>query len=699
MSLSAQVAAHHGAPALFINGQPHTGCMFWHSRIQDAAEDIRLFRDAGVSLFTTGFPCSFDAAGNCDFSGIDLVMKQVLAANPEALVLPRIGLEPPEWWLKLHPEEVQVHYDANNGDEFHRYVSFASARWLADVSAHLPGLIRYCEERWGDHVFGYHLCAGACGEWSYSWDPVLSGYSPVQQQAFRAWLRQRYGHDVAALRRAWHDEVVTFESAVMPRERTRPPLAWPRIWSVFKPDTERRFIDGLIFHSEAVARAILHFSQVTKAALLELGRQKLCGVFYGYHVCNLGTPYVAHNAGHHANALLLASPDIDFISAPLNYNERHAGGMYHSQLLPQSVRLHGKLYYDEDDTFTHLAKETPWRPHCRDAAETAHVLWRNFAGTAREAGAFWWMDHDGDGWYRDAHVMHAVKSMRQFAEARLTGPRAALAQIAVVYSPQSYAFMRYDAALVDALGPKQLSEILAIGAPCDIYETGDLERLFATDAARPYRLVIFADALYLSDAERQTVRQKVAGHGRTLLWIYGGGWLTDSGVSPEAMATVTGIRVKLNDLVGPVRATTYVTGTRLTYGTCADIGPELVGDDPEAEALGWMLYRGQPALLRKPQPGWTSIWSGAPILPAAVLRQFARDAGVHIFADAGDYLTGDEHMLCLHAAFAGERSLTLATPADVCDVRTGKTIIRNASNFTVYLDRGQTGVWALTPTA
>lgn len=700
-ALTAKVADHHGVPTLFVNGQPHSGCMFWHSRVPEAAPDLRLFHDAGIDLFTCGLDASYGADGGWDFTRFDATMDAVLAANPKALVLPRIWLEPPKWWLERYPDEVQVHYDAVNGDEIRRYISFGSRRWREDTGRLLPELIRHGEERWGEHLFGYHLCAGACGEWSYSWDPVVSGYSVAQQAAFRDWLRQRYAGDQDALRQAWADAAVTFDAATVPppAQRVRNRHAWPRTWSCFRPDTERRAIDYLLFHSEAVATAINHFARLTKTTLRELGREKLCGVFYAYHVCNLDTPYVAHNAGHHAAALVLASPDIDFISAPLNYDERHAGGGYHSQLLPHSVRLHGKLYYDEDDTFTHLAKETPWRPKCRDAAETVNILWRNFAATVREGGAYWWMDHDGQGWYRDAKVMAAVAGMRRFAERQLADPRRrAVAQVAVVYSPRSHAFLRYDPALVDALGPKQLSEILALGAPCDFYETGDLDLLLHQDWARHYRLIIFCDALYLSDDERRTIRLRLAGAKRTLLWCYAAGLLTETDVSPEAMTALTGIRVRLNDRVGPLRAETFLTGTRLTYGTCAEVGPELVGDDPEAEPLAWSLYRGQPLLMRRPfSAGWTSIWSGAPVLPAAVLRQVARDAGVHVYADSGDWLTAAADFLCLHAAFAGERTLTLAAPADVLDVRTGKPLAHGAENFTVFLERGQTGVWTLCP--
>ncbi len=688
------VRPHGGAPTLFLNDQPHPGCQFWHSRPLTAGEDFQRFAAAGVHLYTTGFPLRLAEDGTLDVSPVAQTMAAILAADPEALVMPRIGLEPSDWWLARYPDEVQVHYDAVNGDEIRRSIAFGSARWRTDMGMALPTMLQACEAQWGEHLLGYHLCAGACGEWAYSWSPVISGYSPAQRAGFQAWLRARYG-TVEALRTAWDDASASFATAHVPRGRVRNPFLWPRIWSIFDPARDRQLIDYQRYHSETVAEAIGHFAGIARQALTALGRRKLLGVFYGYHFGNVDTPYVAHNAGHHALATVLASPDVDFISAPLSYHERHAGGLYYTQLLPGSVRLAGKLYYDEDDTFTHRAQETPWRPKCKDAAETAHVLWRNFAGTLRECGAFWWMDHDGEGWYRDDALMAEVAGMAGLAQARLGEDRTPTAQIAVLASPASQAHLRYDAALVDALLPLQLSELISLGAPADYYMVSDVARLAAEPWSANYRFIVVLDALYLSEAERAALARWAKSDGRTVLWCYGAGLLTDTAVSPAAQAALTGLWVRLIDRVGPLRAETYLTGTRLTYGGTRDIGPELVGDDPDAEALGWSLYRGQPVLLRRRFPTWTSLWSGVPTLPAAVLREFARDAGVHLYLETGDRVWADRGLLTVHAAFEGPRTITLPTPATVEDVRTGRLVAVDATEIPLTLRRGETAVWRL----
>jgi len=709
-----EVRMHNGAPTLFINDAPHNACMFWHSKPMDAGEDIRLFADAGVHLFTTGLSAEMQQDGSFDVSHLTQLMRVILSANPKALVMPRVWLEPPKWWFEQHPDEMQVHYDAVTGDKVRRYVSFSSQRWLNDMGAALPNLLRLCEERWGDHIIGYHLCAGACGEWSYSWAPVLSGYSISQRAAFQRWLRERYGGDVGRLRRAWADDAVTFETAEVPRNRVRDRNAWPAMWSIFKPQSEQRCIDYLTFHSEAVADAITHFARITKRTLREMGREKICGVFYAYHIPNEDVPWAVYNAGHHAHKPVLESPDIDFISSPMTYNLRQAGGHYHSQLLPGSVRLHGKLYWCEDDTFTHLARETPWRPKCRDAKETADVLWRNFAGTLCEAGAYWWMDHDGEGWYRDDRLMAEVAAMARLAGQRLDSDKTPDAQIAVLASPDSMNYLRYDSALADALLPDMISELLCVGAPFDLYGVDDLELLWGQETGRQqpadtaswsnnYRMFIFLDALYLSDRQRAAIRRVLADGNRTALWFYGAGLAggakgvshAEGALSTDAMAEVTGIRTRLKDRVGQMRAETYLTGTRLTWGTARHIGPEIVGDDPNAEQLGWMQYRGEPALLRKRCGELTSIWCAAPGLPACVVRLFAKEAGVHIYTETGDRFYRQGDLAVLHASFSGRRTLVLPRPADVFDVRRGRSLARDALEVELNLNRGETAVLRL----
>jgi len=707
--METEVRIHRGWATLFVDGRARTGLTLFFGRARDAGQDIRRFAEAGIDMFSgcMGVGGARRGDGSLDFAAIDELFAAVLAANPDALILPRVGVgwwHPPPGREAEHAAEAQVDIDAVTGERHPAGYSFSSAVWRRDAAADLRAYIRHCESRYGEHVVGYHIGAGAAGEWAYSWQPKFSDYGQAQQAAFRDWLRERYGGDVAALRAAWNDSGAAFGTAVVPPPRRR--LRGPGETSLLDPARDRDVIDYLTFHSQTVASALVHFCGAAKAALRELGLTKVVGAFYGYHFKNLNKPANFHNAGHFAQQAVLDCDDIDFLCAPYCYQAREHGDMYLAQLIAGSVRLRGKLYFCEDDTFTFRSRREPGRSWCPDRAATVGVLRRNLAGVLRDGGTLWWMDCGGngplrpggqvDGWYHDDALMDNFAAMRRLAAERLTrGDHAPSAQVAVVLSETSAVYHRHDAALMDALIMRQMYDLGQLGAPFDTFRAGDLWLLAGRPWAANYRLLIFPDALHLSDAERAALRAGWQTGGRTILWTYGAGIITDEGLRPEAMADVTGFRVALRWRDEPLIVSTFAAGARLLYGTERPISPVIYGADEEAETAGWLVNEADPALLLRQFDGWRSVWSAAPAVPAALLRQFARAAGVHLYVETGEQVIADGDLLTLHAGFTGRRVVRLPAPCDVTDAYTGAQVAAGASEFAADLDRGATATWRL----
>ncbi|MHB9134731.1 MAG: hypothetical protein ACYDBB_26970 [Armatimonadota bacterium] len=305
------------------------------------------------------------------------------------------------------------------------------------------------------------------------------------------------------------------------------------------------------------------------------------------------------------------------------------------------------------------------------------------------------MDHDGEGWYRDPELLEEIALQQQLTTDILGRDRHSLAQVAVILSEESQPYLRYDADLTDALLGRQMSELTSLGAPFDTFRAADLERLFAGPQGDQYRLVIFLDTIYLSPAERAAIRTHVATKNRTLLWVYAAGLATETALSTEAMAATTGIRTAIREMGGPLRVESYLTGTRLSYGTDRELAPVLIGDDPDAHVLGWELHRGAPGLLSKEMGTWRSVWSAAPALPAIVLREFARQAGIHLYTEAGDYLIPLPSLLGLHAALDGTRTIMLPDAYTVTNALTGELVAQQTTSFEAELKRGKTYVWRL----
>jgi beta-galactosidase len=698
------VREHRGSPALFINGRPHAGLTFFFARVQDSAEDIRRFAAAGIHLFSGCFGVGRWVDGRWDFEADRKRFEYVLAANPQALILPRVGLHGARSpWSEAHPDEVQIDVHPHTGArEPARWFSFSSPAARRVYGQALREFIRDCETRYGDHIVGYHLAGGATGEWSYGWRPALSDYCPAQEKAFRRWLRRRYQDDRQKLRHAWKQSDADFDTAAVPLVRARDETQL----SLFDPATERPLIDYLTFHSEAVADAILYYCGLCKETLRELGRRKICGVFYGYHFKNMNRPANFHNQGHGAATPLLTSPDVDFFCAPYDYSGREPGTMYLSQLVAGSVRLHGKLYYCEDDTFTFLSKREPHRSWCPDRESSIGVLRRNLAGILRDGGTAWYMDCGGngppnpavqvDGWYRDEGLMLNFAAMQRLASERLARrDLTTCAEVAVVVGGAGIAAQRQDPALADALLFHQVLDLAALGASFDTYRAEDLERLMRQPWAAAYRLVIFLDALILAPREREVIDRQLKRDGRTLLWVYAPGLVTDDAFSPEALHAATGFRLGLRRASEPLMVHCVVTGSRVLYGTERPVGPVVFGADPDAAVEGWFLNTGDPGFLARDFGAWRSVWSGAPAIPAVVLRHIARQAGVHLYVETGDQVLCERGLLAIHAGFDGERTVRLPRAGDVRDAFTGREVGRGVREFRVSLRRAETAIWAV----
>ena len=152
-----------------------------------------------------------------DWSAVDLACQDVLAANPRALLLPRMGMTPPEWWQDEHPDDVMLWENGRRG-----LAVVASPRYRRDAAERLRALVAHLEAKFGDHVAGYHPCGQNTGEWFYegTWETPLSGYAIADQVAWRLWLKRRYQSD-AALQAAWHDARARLETVEAPSPALR----------------------------------------------------------------------------------------------------------------------------------------------------------------------------------------------------------------------------------------------------------------------------------------------------------------------------------------------------------------------------------------------------------------------------------------------------------------------------------------------
>jgi hypothetical protein len=223
--------------------------------------------------------------------------------------------------------------------------------------------------------------------------------------------------------------------------------------------------------------------------------------------------------------------------------------------------------------------------------------------------------------------------------------------------------------------------------------------------ARDYDLYIIQDCLYLTDAQRRMLKDTICRAGKTVLWLYAPGIVGDKGISVDAVSHLVGMKLavhgatarfhlKLSNGVHPYNQ--GVVGNE--YPTHDDFGPLFYLDDPTATTLGMGRYHMgliRPAFAVKKMEDWTSVYCSLPVLPPAVIRNIAREAGVHIYCDNNDFMAANNWLLCVCAASDGPRTMYLPAKATVVDALNGETVSRDATSFEADMQYGETRVWKL----
>jgi hypothetical protein len=257
-----------------------------------------------------------------------------------------------------------------------------------------------------------------------------------------------------------------------------------------------------------------------------------------------------------------------------------------------------------------------------------------------------------------------------------------------------------------------------MGAPWDSYLLSDI----ANPKMRNYKLYIFLNTFHVSPQERKEIHDKLERNGATAIWVYAPGYI-DHNLSVKNIEALTGIHVKETDSPGELHVditsfdSPYTSDLKrpMAYGTDVDvenikrwydhqlylkdprdpglerdlpgfsINPRFWSDDSRAKVLGTLAGINKPGLVVKKVGNWTSIYSSAPILPAALLRNIAQAAGCHIYSNGGDVVYADKEFLGIYSPSGGHRTIHLPERADVIDLLDSKVLARNAMKFDVDL--------------
>ena len=709
----AEIKDHNGSPAIWINGKP-VFAMVYSDVGAPSIKHAQQFRAAGVHLYEqySAGDLGWTASGEQEFGAVDNSIMTLLEGDPDAYFFPRVWLEPPDWWLNSHPDEL-AKYAAISEDKIDvftgtRWPSMASEVWKKETGEAFRNHIRHIQKSsYGDRVIGYHICAGIYGEWHYMGSQYLPDTSRPMTDAFRRWLRREYGNDVSALRKAWNDDAVTFENAKVPGEEAR----FETDFGIFRdPAKSRRVIDYYRCHHEVLTDAINYFAKIVKE---ESEGRSLVGTFYGY-TSNVLWP---QEGGHWNLNAVLDSPYVDFLCSPHSYVGRLLGMDAGLRALPGSIRLHGKFFMDESDDRSYLAPETRGFIIARDDDETVAVMRREFANTLTQNFGQWWFDMDSC-WFDEDRLMAEIAAMRKVGERSMELPRRSAAEIAVFASEDSIFYVTNWKSgrdkVTDRLLNEQWRELFKMGAPFDLYELKDI----AHPKFPEYKCYVFLNCFYVPKAVREAVEKKVKRDGKVALWIYAPGLIDEDGLDQAKVQSLTGIWLIAEDREAPQvqdpglpiecrcplaqddsALYQFVTQMRSAdakrWGLDAPVSPTFRCEDALAIFLGASPATSRPNFCVKRLPGWTSIYAPGPAIPSSVLREIARLAGCHVYSESDDPFYCSSSYLAMHASTAGRKTFHLPRKSVVKDALTGEALASDAEEFSVEMKQYETRMFEI----
>jgi len=429
---------------------------------------IKLAADAGVNFVSFPIATPWPEPGVAeDWTGVDEECARVLRANPNALLLPRIGMDPPAWWGAAHPDDIMRWEDGP-----HRAVAcVASPVYRQDAAERLAALVRHLEAKFGEHVAGYHPVGQNTGEWFYedTWNHPLNGYAAADLTAWRLWLKAAYGND-AALQSAWHNaETIATASVPTPAQRHATPDG-----PLHDPEKSRRLIDWARFQQATMADCVTGLAHAARQAS---GGRKLVVFFYGYVFEFAPVATGAAVSGHYALRRLLDCPDIDVLCSPISYFDRGLGESAPSMTAAESVALAGKLWLNEDDTHTYLATGTQpgSQQHAATLEETNAELLRNVAQESLRNFGSWWMDLGASGWFNDPALWAQMARLKELDEELLRQPTPFHPEIAAVIDEQAMLRVAEGASAVTRSGMQDARRMLGrLGAPYGQYLLDDV---------------------------------------------------------------------------------------------------------------------------------------------------------------------------------------------------------------------------------
>lgn len=582
-------------------------------------DQLKKARRNGVRFVSPLVPNCWRPEGEENFGPMDKVFRLVIAAVPDAIIVPRVQANAPEWWLREHPGN---RVSLANGKVL-GWACVHSREYRRDGARYLERVSRHLLETFPDNFGGIHYVGQDCGEWCYygCWTSTGgTGCSPAATNAFRAYLADAGRPDAA--------------TAVPPTYEERR-LLTPDGVRLIDPSRRRRLVDFNRFLQKEMYDCMCLFAEACRRGT---AGKRLVVCFGGYAWEHVGLWSGASLAGSAGlwDVLKDGCLDVDVLCSPVVYSDRGWIGSTPVIGPAETIMRHGILWMNEDDFRTPLADDVRRNPqYCfvTNRCEMVEVLKRTVAQEAIRGMGEWWMDLPGLGWFDDEEYW---RTLAAFApdERRLMARRAPYApDVALTIHEEGH--LHCGAAASQWTGP--LVQRARGCAARSGFAFG--QYLWEDVLARPTgaKLEINLSSYYVSpETLARAKRHAAATPDVTRVWCWAPGYVTDRGFDAANTEALTGFKVSPRSLkTGIVTPTAAgrAAGFPEGVGVRLPSGPWLAVETRPGDEVWATWSDGSAAVVLRPHEGSRGyeVFYGAGGWTPQILRALADRAGVRTF--------------------------------------------------------------------
>ena len=728
-----EIKSVNRVPLIHQNGKPISARIFmgqyvegmWHDRgCKPVPQEVIMAHAVGVDTVMIGISTIWsDEDEKIILERVRRIKTGIVSQNPDVRFIIRLSTAAPLWWKKKHPEAMARLQDGTIPDWLppnrqNRKTEPCSATQMESTSNKLyrklagealARTVRLCEKELGDHMMGYLvLCqmTSECQYFSAYVDNTLDGYDEGAKEGFREYLAKKYGTD-AALQKAWNNPAVTLATAEVPSPERR---HGDGVRLLREPVTYQDVIDMEDYLSVAMSDMILHFAKSVK----EAQKGRLVGFFYGYVAATMNSFFGGGGQhGHQRLREVLNSPHIDFLCAPFDYTSRFVTGAGTMQGVPESVHLAGKLWLNEDDTSTHIAKalgdrSAGWDSALPTAEGTITMLRRNLVTASLRNCGVWWMDLHGLGWFLDPTLWKEMADRADLDLAVRNNPVLFEPEQAVAFDTRSVwhwvgRHPRFVA--MSQVGNTAQKNMALTGAAYGTYLQEDI----LEGRAPKLKFAVFATTTAMDGTQRKQMREYAKTHGTIFAWNPAYIDLDTGKFSLAAVEEATGFKAqevdpekidwKLKTTPDGVKFGLDPKGYEAFPGEksgvlgknkVADIvWPIITAVPQKGDRVLLTFSDGTPAAVYRPNGKAPSVFFAGGRIPREMMRKVGQLSGVHYTGPDGAAVYENAGFTALFAPYDGEYLIVPRKPGKYIDSILNRPL-GAGRQFKVKLKQGET---------